>query len=175
MLNFQQERAHKKIKCSTAITFGVIAVSIFMFFVFFVHKDQFLILENGDTGEEIYCVPAPDDFTFAVSFIHSVNKSDVIEGFQIEDGEIFVEWCKYSSFGAGMPTDLAPGEVLTYDGGQMMISHMHRAVPNLSYIVGTVYNHYLIIDDEKINICDYTPRNTKVRFLVGNKYHIRLP
>ena len=174
MKNLQVQETNK-LKCKTAITFGVIAVSILMFFVFFVHKEQYLILENGDTGEEIYQVFAPDGFEFAVSFIHSVNKSDVIEGFRIEDGAIFVEWCKYSSFGAGMPTDLAPGEILSYDGGQMQISNMHRAVPNLSYIVGTVYNHYLIIDDVKQNICDYTPKNTKVKFLVGNKYHIRLP
>ncbi|MCI8336745.1 MAG: DUF1850 domain-containing protein [Peptococcaceae bacterium] len=153
----------------------MIAVCILLFFVFFIHQDQYLILENGETDEVIYATLAADGFEFAVSFIHSVNKSDVIEGYRIEEGNIFAEWCKYSSFGAGMPTELGDGEILTYEDGKMMISHMHRGVPNLSYIVGTVYDHYLYIGDEKINLCDLTPRNTKVRFLVEKKYHIGFP
>lgn len=164
-----------EMKCQTAIILSMIAVCILVFFVFFIHQDQYLILENGETGEVIYAAPAADGFEFAVSFIHSVNKSDVVEGYRIEAGAIFAEWCKYSSFGAGMPTTLGDGEVLTYEEGKMMISHMHRAVPQLSYIVGTVYDHYLFIGDNKINLCDLTPRNTKVKFLVEKKYHIGFP
>lgn len=171
----QNQKGPSAKKCQTAIILCMIAVCILLFLVFFIHQDQYLILENGDTGERIYKTLAADGFEFAVSFIHSVNKSDVIEGYRIEDGAIFAEWCSYSSFGAGMPTQLGEGEVLTYEDGKMVISHMHRAVPKLSYIVGTVYDHYLFIGEEKINLCDITPRNTKVKFLIEKKYHIGFP
>ena len=91
--------------------------------------------------------------TFSVTFLHSVNKSDVCETYCVEGGSIYVESCEYSAFGAGVAAQVEPGQTLTHTpDGHMLLSGIHREIPSLSYIVGTIYDHYLDIDGQTINL-----------------------
>ena len=50
----------------------------------------------------------------------------------------------------------------------MLITGFHRYIPSLSYIVGTVYDHFLEIDGQQINLTELCGKNSTVRFVLVN-------
>lgn len=125
---------------------------------------RYVTVRERDTGKLIAYYPASEGERFSVSFIHSVNRTPVTDVYEIEDGHVFVEECIYYGFGAGVQSELNPGEVLkkTPDGG-MLISGIHQNRDNVGYIVGTVYDHVLNINGEDISLRDLCGRNSAIR------------
>ena len=102
---------------------------------------------------------------FSVSFIHSVNKSPLIDVYQIKGHTIYVVRTIYYGFGAGVQTELEDGQTLAYgEDGAMIISGFDREMPHLSYIVGTVSDHVLAIRGKEISLRDVCGRNSTVEF-----------
>jgi len=75
--------------------------------------------------------------TFAVSYTHSVNLAPVREIFVVRGAVIYLSALEFDTFGAGMPTELEPGQLLVHlpDGG-MRIEGFERPVGDLRYMVG---------------------------------------
>ena len=89
--------------------------------------------------------------TFSVSFIHSVNKTKVYDYYKFDDKKnIYVYKTTYSSFGAGMPTELDKGESMIYnDDGTMTIELPDKKIDTLTYYLSDIYDHILTINDTK--------------------------
>ena len=105
--------------------------------------------------------------TFSVEFVHSVNKSPVRDIFVLRDGEIYADATIYSAFGAGVQTEIEDGQTLTFnEDGTMTVSGFNLHFPRVSYIVGTVSDHVLRINDEIISLRDLCGRNAAVIFQV---------
>lgn len=114
------------------------------------HSGWYLTLTDGDTGQIYARYPIKEGDSFAVGFVHSVNKNPVIDVYRIEAHQIFVEETIYYSFGAGVQTELNPGETLTYgEGGCMIVGNIHKGFDTvgLRYIVGSVSDHTLVLGD----------------------------
>lgn len=125
------------------------------------------MLTDGHSGAEYARYDVSDGSEFSVAFIHSVNKSEVKEGYVIQGEEIYLETCLYSAFGAGVATELEGDQTLTYtDSGEMLIGNIHTLMPNLAYIVGTVSDHVLEVNGQEISLRDLCGRNNLVRFQV---------
>ena len=130
-------------------------------------KESKLVLEDPETGRRYAAFPVEEGDTFAVTFRHSVNKSDVTEIYEIRDGAVWLTGCVYYSFGAGVAEVLDPGWELSYgDNGEMILSGIHMEMTNLIYRVGTVYDHILTIGDERIVLNELCGKNARVRFTV---------
>lgn len=117
---------------------------------FLSQRNQYLVLRNGTTYEIIARYPIDDTDYFSVGFIHSVNKTPVIDIYEINEDEIFLEETIYYGFGAGVETTRNPGETIEYlDDGAMLLGNLHRSIPNggLTYIVGSVSDHTMVIGD----------------------------
>ena len=99
---------------------------------------------------------------FAIEFIHSVNQSPVTEFFRIENGMIRSFAVRFSSFGAGMQSDFAEGQTFSRDGDAVFISGLNASFRELNYIIGTVSDHILIINDERISLWGLAGRNAHV-------------
>lgn len=116
--------------------------------------------------------PLEEGGRFSVTFIHSVNQYPLTDTFEICDRTIFVEECEYCAFGAGVQTELNPGETLEYvdidkfgyKGRAMLIRNIHQDRTNVGYFVGTVYDHILTVNGEEISLRDMCGRNTVVHF-----------
>ncbi len=109
--------------------------------------------------------PMEEGGTFAVTFIHSVNLYPLTDYYEIHDKTIYVEATKYEAFGAGVQTELNPGEVLTYtDDGAMLITGIHQDRTGVGYLVGTVYDHVLTVNGTEISLRELCGRNAKVIF-----------
>lgn len=161
-------RRKKVVITITAAAALLLAAVIVLLFTF----PQYLLIRDADTGFIRRIYRCPPGSVFAVEFKHSVNLTPVIDTFRAEDGYIKAESSLFYSYGAGMPTELNPGESFSYteDGG-MLISGMSYTYEKLSYIVGTVYDHYLIFPEtgEKLNLKELCGRNAIVELiLVGN-------
>lgn len=144
----------------------IIASSVFIYNVF---SSPHLILRNGDTGKIYAAYPVNEGDEFSVTFVHSVNRSPVTDVYQIRNGTIYVTRTIYYSFGAGVQTQIEPGQTLQYGAdGSMIVSGFERKLDNLSYIVGTVSDHILSISGESVSLRDLCGRNATVRFYCGS-------
>ena len=124
-----------------------------------------LVLSDSQSGQVYATYPVENGDTYAVEFVHSVNKSPVRDVFEIRDGEIWNTHCIYYGFGAGVEEELAEGEVLTFgENGEMIISNIEKKMDNLVIVVGTISDHTLYIGEETISLRDLCGRSSKVQF-----------
>lgn len=129
-------------------------------------RPTYLILSNTETGEIYEKWRISEVTTFEVEFIHSVNKTPVADIYETKDSTITLTATRYRGFGAGVPTTLEDGQKLEYDNmGNMIITGYDMALPKVSYVVGTVYDHILTINNEKtINLTQLCGKNSHVTF-----------
>jgi len=103
---------------------------------------------------------------FSIEFVHSVNQSPVRETFVVEGGKIRPLSVRFSSFGAGMQSDLEEGQVLSRDGDALVITGYKMSFNELNYIVGTVSDHLLLIDNKTISLRELCGRNAHITICV---------
>ena len=109
--------------------------------------------------------PLPEGETFSITFIHSVNQSPVEDVFKNLAGTMVADRTIYYEFGAGVQSELNEGDTLiTGDAGELIITHAPTEYEVLNYIVGTVSDHVLKIDDQTISLRDLCGRNTAISF-----------
>lgn len=148
----------------------IIASSVFIYEVL---ASPYLILRNGDTGKMYAAYPVNEGDEFSVTFVHSVNRSPVTDVYQIRGGAIYVTRTIYYSFGAGVPSQLEPGQTLQYGAdGSLIVSGFERWLDNLSYIVGTVSDHTLSIGQKSVSLRELCGRNATVRFYCRSRLYV---
>lgn len=130
------------------------------------HQGWYLVLRNAETGRVYDRYAMAEGDWFSVGFVHSVNKSPVTDCYQIKNHAIYVEKTIYYSFGAGVQTELEGNETLSYGAdGSMIVSGFDRKMSDLTYFVGTVSDHTLIVNQGKeISLRNLCGRSSKVRF-----------
>ena len=154
---------HTWLKAVTAVSICLLAAVI----VVLICLPQLLVVKDAENGRIYMVSRCPEGTEFLVEFTHSVNLSPVIDTFQAEGGEIRAVKAKFYAFGAGMPTELNPGESFTFtEDGAMEISGITRTYDRLSYIVGTVFDYYLTIDGTTTNLRQLCGRNAHVEILL---------
>ncbi|NLT58352.1 MAG: DUF1850 domain-containing protein [Clostridiales bacterium] len=145
----------------------LVATAIFSIFAHPPQTGLTLELLDGDTGRLYGAFPVAEGEAFSVSFVHSVNQREVEEFYRVEQGVLYLEACRFYSFGAGMATETGPGEQLRrMEDGSMLLSGLHREMGALSYIVGTVSDHLLSIGDRQYSLRDLCGQNAVVRFVL---------
>lgn len=162
-------------KCICAVAAIILIIAATVAFMFCPKTYLTLRDEHGS----IYArYPMEEGDRFSISFIHSVNQYPLTDTFEICDGHIFVEECEYCSFGAGVQTELNPGETMEYvyidkygyQGKAMVIRNIHQNRDNVRYNVGTVSDHYLTVNGKEISLRDLCGKNAAVYF---NYEHFR--
>jgi len=123
-----------------------------------------LTVRDAGTGRLYGKWPANDGLVFSVEFVHSVNQSPVLDTFEERDGKINAVSTRFGGYGAGMQTELGPGERLERDGDALLIVFPEgaRSYGELRYIVGTVSDHVLAVNGEKISLRDLCGKNAHI-------------
>lgn len=146
---------------------AILVVAAAAILAVFLLREPKLVLSNDETGKIYARLPLRNGDSFSVTFRHSVNKSDVTEIYQRRGREIWLTGCVYYGFGAGVAEVLEPGWTLeTGDNGEMIIGSIEMKMNDLTYIVGTVYDHILEINGERIVLNDLCGKNAKVHFSI---------
>lgn len=157
---------HTWLKAVTAVSIVLLAAVI----VVLICLPQLLVVRDADSGRIYMVSRCPDGTEFLVEFTHSVNLSPVIDTFRAENGEIRAVKAKFYAFGAGMPTELNPGEEFSFtEDGAMEITGIATVYDSLNYIVGTVYDYYLTIGGDVVNLRELCGRNAHVEILLIGK------
>ncbi len=106
-----------------------------------------------------------------MEFIHSVNRSPVIDVYELRPDGVYVVETIYYGFGAGVQTELLPGQTLAYgQDGAMIVSGFEQKIPRLSYIVGTVSDHVLTIGEQRVSLRALCGKNSTVVFIRERKF-----
>ena len=127
-----------------------------------------LLLTDERTGRVYARLPLEDGESFSVTFRHSVNKSDVTEIYERRGREIWLTGCVYYGFGAGVAEELDPSWTLeTGEAGEMILGNIEMRMDDLTYIVGTVYDHILEIGGQRIVLNELCGKNAKVHFSIA--------
>ena len=129
-----------------------------------------LVLTDRDTGRVCARYPLEDGESFSVTFRHSVNKSDVTEIYQRRGSEIWLTGCVYVyyGFGAGVAEELDPSWTLEMGAdGEMILGNIEQRMGDLTYVVGTVYDHILRIGEKSVVLNELCGKNCKVHFSIG--------
>jgi hypothetical protein len=134
-------------------------------------KNQFLEIRDANSGKLYGKWRIQEADEFAIEFVHSVHQSPVRETFKIENKMIQPAAVRFSSFGAGMQSDLEEGQVLHREGDALIIEGFNVSLNELNYIVGTVSDHLLFIKDDTVSLQKLCGKNAHiiVRYLGGKK------
>ena len=144
---------------------AIILIIAATFFLSFFRPGHYLTVRDRDTGETYARYPMGEGDRFSIEFKHSVNLSPVIDIYEIQGGDIYVEETVYYHFGAGVQTQLNEGEILSYgEDGSMIVSNIPQKRNDVQYIVGTLYDHILTVNEQQVNLRQLCGKNTKVRF-----------
>ena len=143
---------------------AIVLIAVAAIIIFNAPRRQLVLVD--DESKEVYSkYPLEEGDGFSVTFKHSVNQSDVTDIYEIRDGKIFAVGVRYSAFGAGMPDSLPAGQRIEYDAdGSMVIYGIDSEMHRLCYVVGTVYDHFLEINGEPVNLTELCGRNSAVTF-----------
>ena len=127
---------------------------------------NYLTLRNRDTGELYARYRLEEGERFSITFKHSVNQYPLTDTFEICDGRIYAEECRYYAYGAGVQVELNPGEEISYtDDGAMLITGIHQDRTGVCYAVATVYDFFLSVNGgSDISLRDLCGRNALVCF-----------
>ena len=98
-------------------------------------------------------VPLGPDGRFGIGYRHSVEKSPVVEWFEVSPGtdgpRIVLKATEYRSFGAGLPTDAPAGARFRRDGDRFLIEGLDVPVPSLVVRPLALSEHVLIVGDRR--------------------------
>lgn len=148
-----------------AVILVITAVAVFASLAL---REPGLLLREQGTGRVFARLPLAEGERFSVTFRHSVNKSDVTEIYERRGREIWLTGCVYYGFGAGVAEVLEPSwQLETGENGEMILSGIEMRMTDLTYIVGTVYDHVLELGGERIVLNELCGRNAKVSFSIG--------
>ena len=127
-------------------------------------EGQVLEIRNSETGKVYGRWPLEENGEFSIEFIHSVNQSPVRDFYGAENGLIRLRAVRFFSFGAGMKSDLDGGLSFSRDGDAMILSGYTTTFKDneLNYIVGTVSDHLLYINDEIVSLRELCGRNAHI-------------
>lgn len=152
----------KKRFITAVIAFAVTAVTLFLSSC---SEALHLVVYDTETNKIYRTFEVSEGSEFSVEFIHSVNKSPVVDVFVIKDREIVADRTVYSAFGAGVQTFVEDGQTLEYDEhGNMVVSGFNIVFPEVKYIVGTVSDHVLRIEGESISLTELCGKNAHIAF-----------
>ena len=126
------------------------------------------MLSDQISGRVYARLPLEEGEEFSVTFRLSVNKSDVTEIYERRGREIWLTGCVYYGFGAGVAEELDPSWTLeTGEAGEMILGNIEMRMDDLTYIVGTVYDHILEIGGQRIVLNELCGKNAKVHFSIA--------
>ena len=129
-----------------------------------------LVILDKDTDKVYASYDVESGEEFSVSFIHSVNMTEVTDVYYADGETIVCDKCIYSSFGAGMPTEWEEDWQVSYEGEKMTVSGLDIRQKEVTYIVGTVYDHVLHLGGEDIVLNELCGKNAEITLKIKTSF-----
>ena len=115
----------------------------------------------GTDDATIAVVDAQENLPLTIEFIHSVQKTPVIEELQFQSGEFVLIRTKYKSQGVGLPFDAADGN-FRREKDWFIMDDMNRRFKSLSFRTGKGTRLTMTVDGRKFELYKKFPLGTKI-------------
>ena len=107
----------------------------------------------GGSGKAVFVKRVEPGDTFTLSFVHSVEKSDVTDYFRIDgDYRIILYQTEFHSLNTGLPAVVSEGEVFERTGGGYRLSSLARILPEIHLQVSAAYGGTLAVKGEEVSL-----------------------
>jgi len=114
----------------------------------------------GTENKAFAVINYKENLPLTIKFIHSVQKTPVIEELEVKNGEFVLIRTKYKSQGVGLPFDAADGNF--YRDGNWFIFDMNRHFKNLELRTGKGTQLTVTIGDKTYELYKIFPIGTKI-------------
>ena len=133
----------------------VILVPIILFLI--PHQPKIYV---GTENKTVAIVNAQENLPLTINFIHSVQKTPVIEELEFKNGEFVLVRTKYKSQGVGLPFDA--GDETFHRDGEWFIFDMNRHFKDLELRTGKGTKLTIILDGKTYELYKNFPLGTKI-------------
>ena len=135
-----------------------IAVIALVIIVFATNQPKIFI---GTQNQTVAVVNAEENLPFTINFIHSVQKTPVIEELEYRNGEFVLIRTKYKSQGVGLPFDVADGKFYR-DGDWFIMDNMNRQFKSLELRTGKGTQLTISLNGKTYELYKKFPIGTKI-------------
>ena len=139
----------------------LIAIILVLIIFKFTEEKIYIAVETGNSTEIITSVAAVKGTPLVINFIHSVQKTPVIEELEF-DGENFILLrTKYKSQGVGLPFMESDGKFYR-DGDWFIMDDMNRQFKNLQLRTGVGTKLTVTLNGQEFKLYEKFPAGTKI-------------
>jgi len=108
---------------------------------------------SGGAGRVLLLQRVSPGDTFTLSFVHSVEKSDVTDFFRIDgDHRIILYQTEFGSLNTGLPAVVSEGEVFERTVRGFRLSGLRRVLPEIRIQVSAAWGGNLAVGDRVISL-----------------------
>ena len=98
------------------------------------------VRQSGGVGRVVFLTRVAPGDTFTLSFVHSVEKSEVTDHFRIDDDHrIILYQTEFGSLNTGLPAVVSEGEVFERTDRGFRLSNLSRVLPEIQLWVHRDY------------------------------------
>lgn len=139
----------------------LIAALILVALIFLTREKIYVAAELESSTEILALVDAETGTPLVISFMHSVQKTPVIEELEFDGEEFILRRTRYKSQGVGLPFLESDG-VFREEGDWFVMDEMNRRVKNLSLRTGVGTELTVELGGEKFELYKKYPAGTKI-------------
>lgn len=115
----------------------------------------------GTENKAVAVINAQENLPLTINFIHSVQKTPVIEELEFQGGEFILKRTKYKSQGVGLPFDASDGKFYR-DGEYFVVDEMNRHFKNLELRTGKGTQLKIFLNGREYKLYEKFPIGTKI-------------
>ena len=115
----------------------------------------------GTQNQTVAVVNAEENLQLTINFIHSVQKTPVIEELEYRNGEFILLRTRYKSQGVGLPFDVADGKFYR-DGDWFIMDNMNRKFKSLELRTGKGTQLKINLNGKTYELYKKFPIGTKI-------------
>ena len=136
----------------------LLAAAVLIILFFFTSTPKIFI---GTQNQTVAVVNAEENLPLKINFIHSVQKTPVVEELEYRNGEFVLLRTKYKSQGVGLPFDVADGKFYR-DGDWFIMDNMNRQFKSLELRTGKGTQLTINLNGKTYELYKKFPIGTKI-------------
>ncbi len=145
------------------MTMKKIFIAIILVLIIFKLTEEkiYIAAEIEGSAETVTSVAAKKGTPLVISFIHSVQKTPVIEELEFDGDKFILLRTKYKSQGVGLPFMESDG-VFREEGDWFIMDDMNRPIKNLQLRTGVGTNLTVTLNGQEFKLYEKFPAGTKI-------------
>jgi hypothetical protein len=147
---------------------------ILTFIIFYLTEEKiYIAAEFEDSIKIVASVDAKKNTPLVISFVHSVQKTPVIEELEFDGDKFILLRTKYKSQGVGLPFMESDG-VFREEGDWFIMDDMNRPIKNLQLRTGVSTNLTVTLNGKEFKLHEKFPAGTEIIIDAAPRFAILL-